>query len=70
MTVTELLIRQVLRMPYLISHPFYIRCPFLDRMFVEAIETGLVDQVYRSLLRMADGQGRVRRADGSICLHL
>ena len=56
MTAIELFISVVLGVPDSVGSILQIRSAFVDRVLVEAIETGLVNQVENHFFRMGDGQ--------------
>ena len=68
-TVVELPVAVVLRVPEVVGSIFQIRCPFHDWVFVKAIEAGLVDDIEDGLFGVGNGQGGVTGSGLSVGLH-
>ena len=65
-TLTELLIAEVLGVPDIVGSLFQIGSTLLDGMLVKAIEAGAVDDVDDGLLSITDSQTAVAGLDGSL----
>ena len=68
MSLTEIFIAVILRMPDIIYHIIQIRCSIIDRMLVETVKAGLVNDINDCIVGITDGHRRV--ADRHLTIRL